>query len=155
MATPYTTVENLARAALGDFGVRDSNGDIVPNSQDYASEDIVKVITLALLRFEDYSGDGADITPTIANDNDLGSISYYVALTLVLPAGPFTLESPNMRYILRENHELLSSLLGNMQYFLGLGAVVPAMWGAWDQLYNQPELVANRQVAAIGSYPTS
>ena len=155
MATPYVDVVSLIRAAIGDFGVRDADGTLIANSNDYNSIDINSVITLALLKFSTYSGDGTNITPTVANDNDLGAITYYSALILVLPGGPFTLESPNMRYILRENVELISYLLGQMQFFIQQGAVLPSIWGAWDQLINEGQLVADRKTEATRSYSSS
>ena len=151
MTTAYSEIRGLARAAIGDFGIRDSAGNVLSNSQDFHSDDIDDVIDLSMLRFPDYSGDGTDITPTFANDNDKGAVALYVALMLVLPAGTFSLEAPNMKYWVQSNKELLSHLIGQLQYFFNEGDVRPSIWGALDQLYNEGTLIANRITEAVGA----
>lgn len=152
MATSYSSVRTLVRAAIGDFGIRDSQGNVVSNSQDYHDDDIDGVITFALLKFKDYSGTGSEITPTFASDNDTGAVACYVGLILVLPGGTFSLEAPNMKYWVQENKALISHLLGQMAYFLNQGDIRPSIWGALDQFYNEGQLIADRIVEAVGSY---
>jgi len=140
----------LIRAALGDFGIRDSSGDVVAQSQDFHDDDINSTITLTLLRFADYSGDGENITPAFANDNDQGAVTYYVALILVLPAGTFSLDTPNMKYWVQANLELISHMIGQIGYFLNEGDLRPSINGALDQLYNEGVLITNRVSEAVG-----
>ncbi len=135
---------------MGDFGIRNSSGDVVSQSQDFHNDDIDSTITLTLLRFAEYSGDGTDITPAFANDNDQGAVAYYVALILVLPAGTFSLDTPNMKYWVQANNELISHMLGQIAYFLNEGDLRPSINGALDQLYNEGTLVANRVAESVG-----
>ncbi len=151
MTTPYSDMRPLIRAAMGDFGIRNSSGDVVSQSQDFHNDDIDSTITLTLLRFAEYSGDGTDITPTFVNDNDQGAVAYYVALILVLPAGTFSLDTPNMKYWVQANQEMIAHLLGLIEYFLKSGDIRPSIWGSLDQLYNEGILVANRVSEAVGA----
>ena len=131
-ATAYSVMIPLIRAAIGDIGA---------------------TLTLCLLRFSEYTGDseGATITPAIANDNDKGAIACYVALILVLPGGTFSLDTPNMKYWVQSNKELISHLLNQIAYFLNEGDVRPSIWGALDQLYNEGILISDRLVEAVGA----
>ena len=151
MATEYSDVRSLVRAAIGDFGIRDSAGAVLSNSQDFHDDDIDDVIDLSMLRFPDYTGDGENITPTFVSDNDKGAVALYVALMLVLPAGTFSLEAPNMKYWVQSNQELISHLIGQLQYFFNEGDVRPSIWGALDQFYNEGVLIANRITEAVGA----
>ncbi len=151
MTTPYSDVRALTRAAIGDFGIRDSDGNVVSNSYDFHDDDIDDVISLSMIRFPDYSGDGTDITPTFTSDNDKGAVALYVALMLVLPAGTFSLETPNMKYWVQSNKELISHLIGQLQYFFNEGDIRPSIWGALDQFYNEGVLIANRITEAVGA----
>lgn len=152
MATPYTDIISHVRAAIGDFGVRDAAGSIVQYSHDYHNDDISSVITFALLKFSDYSGNGINITPTLATNNDIGALACYVAVLLVLPGGTFSMETPNMRYWVQANQELIAHLLGLMEHFLDAGDVRPSIWGALDQLYNEGALLSARITEAVGAY---
>ena len=152
MATSYEDVRDLARAAIGDFGIRDSNGAVITNSQDYHDDDIDKVINLVLLKFGDYSGDGSNITPSFATDSDKGAVSCYVALMLVLPGGTFSLEAPNMKYWVQANKELISNLLGLIKGFLDNEDLGPEIWGTLDLAYNQGIVLADRIAEAVGEY---
>ncbi len=152
MATAYADIISLVRAALGDFGIRDHQGNVVSNSQDYADDDISSVITLVLLRFPDYSKDGTNIEPSLASDNDTGALSYYVALVLALPGGTFSMETPNMKYWVQANKEFISHLLGEAKYYLDGGDAGSSIWGALDQLYNEGQLIADRITEAVGNY---
>ena len=151
MATSYSDVRTLVRAAIGDFGIRDSAGNVVSNSQDYHDDDVDDVITLTLLKFSDYSGDGSDITPTFANDSDKGAVALLVGLNLILPAGTFSMETPNMRYWVQSNKELIAFLWGQIEQFLGAQDIRPEIWGALDQLYNEGVLVADRIAGAVAA----
>ena len=151
MTTAYSSIRSLTRAAIGDFGIRDSAGNVVSNSQDYHDDDIDDVITLTLLNFPDYTGDGTDVTPTFANDNDKGAVALLAALNLVLPAGTFSLETPNMKYWVQSNKELIAHLLGQVQNFLDDGEILPEIWGALDQRYNEGQLIADRITEAVGA----
>lgn len=152
MSTNYSDIITLVRAAIGDFGVRDAEGNIITYSYDYHDDDIAAVITLVLLRFEDYSGNGSVITPTLATDNDKGAIAYYVALILVLPGGTFSMEAPNMRYWVQANVELISHLVGELKYFMDDGDLSPSIWGALDLAYNEGLVVADRIIESVGAY---
>ncbi len=154
MATDYADIIPLIRAAIGDFGIRDEQGDIVTRSQDFHDDDIDTVLTLTLLKFPDYTGDTAlrTITPSLANDNDTGALAYYVALLLALPAGTFSMEAPNMKIWAQANQELLSHLLGQIKYYMDAGNVSPSIWGALDQYYNEGKLIADRITEAVGNY---
>jgi len=150
--TAYTVIIPLIRAAIGDFGIRDAQGDVVQYSQDYHDDDIVLTINLALLRFSNYSGDGTDITPEFASDNDKGAVAVFVALLLVLPGGAFSIDTPNMKYWHQVNQELIAHLLGMLKHFMDDGDLRPSIWGVLDQMYNEGSLVADRISEAVGAY---
>ncbi len=151
MPTAYTDLIPLIRAAIGDFGIRNAQGDVVQYSQDFHDDDISSVITLVMLRFLDYSGNGTEITPSLANDNDTGAVSYYAALFLALPGGTYSLDAPNLKYWVKTNVELLSNLLGQIKYYSDSGGnLASSIWGTLDQLYNEPVLVSNRIADAVG-----
>ena len=154
MSTDYADIIPLIRAAIGDFGIRDEQGNIVTRSQDFHDDDIDKVLTLILLKFPDYTGDTTlrTVTPSLANDNDTGALAYYVAMVLVLPGGTFSIDAPNMKYWVQANQELISHLLGEVKYFLNAGDVSPSIWGALDQYYNEGLLIADRITEAVGNY---
>lgn len=152
MSTSYSDIITLVRAAIGDFGVRDAQGNIVQYSYDFHDDDISAVITLVLLRFSGYGGDGTNITPTLATDNDKGAVAYYVALILVLPGGTYSLEAPNMRYWVQANLELISHLIGELKYFMDDGDLSPSIWGALDQAYNEELVLADRIIESVGAY---
>jgi len=151
MATAYSTITASIRAAIGDFGIRDATGAVISNSQDFHSDDIGSVITNALYQFPTYTGDGTEITPTIANDNDEGAIVYVVALLLALPGGTWSLEAPNMKYWKQTNQEMIAFFWGQIKYFMDGGSVEPALWGTLDQAYNEGILVADRIKEAVGA----
>lgn len=152
MATAYTVIIPLIRAAIGDYGIRDASAVIIQFSEDFHDTDIGKAIDLALLQFTAYSGDGTQITPSIADDLDKGAIVYYVALVLALPAGTWSLEAPNMKYWNQENANLIAFLYGMTKYFIDRGSAEPEIWGALDVAYNENKLVADRITEAIGAY---
>ena len=54
MSTDYADIIPLIRAAIGDFGIRDEQGNIVTRSQDFHDDDIDKVLTLILLKLSDH-----------------------------------------------------------------------------------------------------
>lgn len=149
--TAYSAIIPHIRAAIGDFGIRDAEGNIVTYSQDFHDDDITSTIKFVLLRFSDYSGGGESISPALASDNDIGALACYVALVLILPGGTFSLEAPNMRYWAQANQDLIAHLLGQIDYFLRGGDIRPSIWGALDQLYNEGTLVANRISEAVGA----
>ena len=144
MSTPYTDIIPFVRAATGDFGTKDQQGTLEPNSYDYDDETISLTINLALLKYPSFSGDGTDITPEVTADNDKGSIAYYTALLLVLPAGTFTLDVPNLHYRQVANQDLLANILGELSYYNNEGAAMPATWGSIDKALNEGRLIANR-----------
>lgn len=151
MSTAYSVIIAHTRAVIGDFGIRDASGSIVTYSQDYHDDDIKSTITFVLLKFSDYSGNGTEITPTLASDNDIGALACLVALTLVLPGGTFSLEAPNMKYWAQANLELIAHLLGQIEYFRDAGDIRPSIWGSLDQMYNEGTLIANRVSEAVGA----
>jgi hypothetical protein len=144
MSTPYTELYPLIRAAVGDRGVRDGNGDLKPNTFDYADDDIAPVITLALLEIPDFSGDGTDITPTISTDDEKGLICFLSALYLALPNGPYSLEVPNMRYVQGANENLVANLYGKYKMYLESGGDATYISGTYNLLFNAGQLVSNR-----------
>jgi len=153
MTTAYSEVRTLTRAAIGDFGIRDSAGNVVSQSQDFHNDDIDDVITLTLLKFSDYSSaeSESEITPTFATDNDKGAFALIVGLTLVLPAGTFSLETPNMKYWTQANKEFYAYLLGQIEQFLEANDIRPEIWGTLDQYYNEGQLIADRITEAVGA----
>ena len=152
MTTPYTEIVPLSRAAIGDYGVRNALGVVQANSYDNHADDITLAINYILLMLPDYSGNGTVITPTLATDNDKGALATCVALILVLPNGTFSMDAPNMKYWTQANTELLSYLLGRINYFMSAGDVSPSIWGTLDQYYNQGQLIADRITDAVGNY---
>lgn len=151
MSTPYTDIIPLVRAVVGDFGTRDQQGNLEPNSFDYDDASISSTLTLALLKYSSFSGDGTDVTPSITTDNDLGSIAYYTALLLSLPDGEFSLHVPNMKYFRKANENLLANILGELSNFNDDGTPLPATWGVWDAVLNEGRLVADRYRSARGA----
>lgn len=151
MATPYSDLRPLIRAAVGDFGVRDSNGDVIANKNDYADADVDAVISLTLLEIPGFSGDGTEITPTISTDDETGLIAWLSALYLALPNGPYSLEAPNMRYVQGANDNLLANLYGKYQQFLNTGDV-SAIFGTYDLLFNAGTMVSNRVQEVINEF---
>ena len=154
MSTSYSDIIPLIRAAIGDFGIRDAQGNIVTYSHDFHDNDIATVLTLVLLKFPDYTGDTSakTVTPSLANDNDTGALAYYVAMTLVLPGGTFSMDAPNMKVWVQANTELISHLLGQIKYYMDAGDVSPSIWGALDLYYNEGLLIADRITEAVGNY---
>ena len=115
MSTAYSVIRGFARAAIGDFGIRDEQGDVVSLSQDFHNDDIDSVISLKLKRFPDHSVSDSVITPTLTS-NEEGALAYWVAICLALPAGTFSIEAPNMKYWVQANLELISHLYGQLVY---------------------------------------
>ncbi len=150
MATAYSVIRDFARAAIGDFGVRDEQGNVVSQSKDYHDDDIDSVISLKLKRFPDHSVSDSAISPTLTS-NEEGALSYYVAICLALPAGTFSIEAPNMKYWVQANLELISHLYGQIVYFMDSGDIRPSIWGALDQYYNEGQLIADRVTEAVGA----
>lgn len=145
MSTPYADLYPLIRAAVGDRGVRDPNGDLKPNTFDYANDDIAPVITLALLEIPKFSGDGTDITPTISTDDEKGLIAFLSALYLALPDyALYSLEVPNLRYVKGANELLIANLYGKYKMYLESGGDLTTIFGTYDLLFNAGQLVFNR-----------
>ena len=151
MPTPYTDIIPLVRAVVGDFGTKDQQGNLEPYSFDYDDASISSTLTLALLKYPSFSGNGTQVTPEITTDNDLGSITYYTALLLALPEGEFSLHVPNMKYFRKANENLLANILGELSNFNDDGAAMPATWGVWDKALNEGKLVADRYRSARGA----
>jgi hypothetical protein len=152
MTTPYSDIISLSRGAIGDFGVRDAQGDVEANSQDFADDDISTVIDLSLLKFPDISGTAGEISPTL-NDNSKGALAYCVALALALPGGTYSMDSPNLKYWTQSNKELISHLLGQMQYYLEEGDVSPSIWGSLDLAFNECQVLAARATEIGADFP--
>ncbi len=150
MATAFSVIRDFARAGIGDFGVRDEDGNVITLSQDFHNDDIDTVIRLQLKRFPDHSEDDSTVTPTLTS-NEEGAFAYRVAILLALPAGTFSIEAPNMKYWVQANLELISYLYGQLKYYLDSGDIGPSIWGALDQAYNEGQLIADRVSEAVGA----
>jgi hypothetical protein len=71
---------------------------------------------------------------------------------MVLPGGTFSMDLPNMKYWKQANQDLLSSLLGEIMYFMDGGDITPSIWGTLDQCYNEGQIISDRIVQAVGNY---
>jgi len=150
MATEFSVIRDFARAAIGDFGIRDEQGDVVTLSKDFHNDDIDSVIALKMKRFPNHSVNASEISPTLTS-NEEGAIAYWVALCLALPAGTFSIDAPNMKYWAQANLELISHLLGELKYYLDSGDIGPSIWGTLDQYYNEGQLIVDRVSEAVGA----
>ena len=150
MATTFETIRDFARAAIGDFGIRDEQGNVVTYSKDFHDDDVDSVIKLKMKRLPEHSENGSEITPTLTS-NEEGVISYWVAICLALPAGTFSIEAPNMKYWVQANLELISHLFGELTHYMDEGDIRPSIWGALDQYYNEGQLIADRTAEAVGA----
>lgn len=147
----YATLYPFCRVLVGDRGVRDADGNILANSFDYANGDIDAALDMALLEIPDYTSTGQDTIPDLATDDDKGLLVAVAALYLATPDGPFSIETPNMKLRISENKDLLALLFGKIAKFAdGDQSDVPAIWGAWDQLQNEGQLIGDRLTATVG-----
>jgi len=144
MATSYTDLYPLIRAVVGDFGVKDNNGDTIPNRNDYDDGDVDAVIDLTLLEIPNFSGDGTDITPTISTDDEKGLIIFLAALYLALPNGPYSLELPNMSYRQSANDNLIANIYGKYRKYLDSNGDTSALFGTYNLLFNANRIISNR-----------
>lgn len=76
MATAYSTLYPHLRVILGDTDV---------SIQRWSNSVLDDAIEAALLQSADYSGDGTQINPSVADDDDLALILYRAAQILVNP----------------------------------------------------------------------
>ena len=147
----YDTLYPFCRLLVGDRGVRDAGGEVLDHSHDYADEDIDAALDMALLEMPDYTSIALDTLPDLASDDDKGLLVSIAALYLATPDGPFSIETPNMKLRISENKDLLALLFGKIAKFAdGDQSDVPAIWGAWDQLQNEGQLIGDRLTATVG-----
>ena len=147
----YDTLYPFCRLLVGDRGVRDADGEVLVHSHDYADEDIDAALDMALLEMPDYTSIALDTLPDLASDDDKGLLVSIAALYLATPDGPFSIETPNMKLRISENKDLLALLFGKIAKFAdGDQSDVPAIWGAWDQLQNEGQLIGDRLTATVG-----
>lgn len=144
MATAYSVLRPFIRAVVGDFGVKDNNGDVIANRNDYDDADVDAVISLTLLELPDFSGDGSEVTPTISTDDEKGLIIFLAALYLALPNGPYSLEVPNMTYRQSANDNLIANIYGKYRKYLDNNGDTTALFGTYNLLFNTERLVSNR-----------
>ena len=152
MATPYSDLRSLIRAVVGDFGVKDNNGNVIANRNDYDDGDVDTIITLTLLEIDGFSGDGTNITPTISTDDEKGLIIFLSALYLALPNGQYSLEVPNMIYRQAANDNLIANILGKFKMYQDRNGDRTALFGTYDLLFNADILVSNRIQAVVNEF---
>lgn len=152
MATAYSVLRPFIRAVVGDFGVKDNNGNVISNRNDYDDADVDAVISLTLLEITDFSGDGLEVTPTISTDDEKGLIIFLAALYLALPNGPYSLEVPNMTYRQSANDNLIANILGKFKMYQDRNGDRTVIFGVYDLLFNTGRLVSNRIQEVINEF---
>jgi len=138
MATSMSDLYGLVRAAVGDYGVYDSEGALVSNSYIFQDAVIQSVMELVITsEFSSYTVAGGEISPEVTANHDKSLIAFWTALYLLIPDRDDYIKMPSGISLSKKDLDHhLGFLVGRIERLIDNGSVPYAADTAWQRLYN-------------------